>query len=200
MNVKMGTPTDRCGSHRNPTFMHAVLRALLSALGMAVACGLCAQTEPLPPIFAPRTRASPPPRPSTFVRSSVVSDRVRELVQAAAAHLLEEAKPFDGPTSAGGKLTIDTTTGALVMAPLVVRGQALKDSQVRPPEIQLYRFTPLMGDKHRRVAGGAVMPVYHAFLGDKEFQVDLSLLNLAGKGIDHNIDFSRVEIGFTLKW
>lgn len=180
--------------------MHAVVRVLLSALGVAFTCELRAQSEPLPPLFAPRPAAPAQPQPPVPERSSPVSDRVRELIQAAAARVLEDAKVFEAPAPAGRKLTLDTNTGAMVMAPVVVRGQALKESQVRPPEIQLYRFTPLSGDKHRRVAGGAVMPVYHTFIGDKEFQIDLSLLNLAGKGIDHNIDFSRVEIGFTFKW
>jgi hypothetical protein len=31
-------------------------------------------------------------------------------------------------------------------------------------------------------------------------QVDLSVLNLAGNGIDHNIDFTRVEIAVSFKW
>ena len=44
------------------------------------------------------------------------------------------------------------------------------------------------------------MPLYHTFIGQKELQLDFNVLNLGGKGVDHNIDFSRVELAFSMKW
>ena len=120
-------------------------------------------------------------------------------MQAAATRVLEDAAPFDAPIEPG-RISIDADTGAMVMAPVIVRSIPLRDSQVRRPTPRLYRFVPFGGDKFRRMAGGATAPLYHTFIGDKEFQIDLTVLNLAGKGIDHNIDFSRAEIAFTLKW
>jgi hypothetical protein len=163
---------------------------------------LRAQPAELPPIFAPRTalpatetrmRAVPP------AMASPVSERVRSLINAATTRVLEEAVVFDAPSPAGGTV-VDSRTGTAVMAPMIVRGEPLKDSQVRPPTLRLYHFVPFEGDKFRRVAGGATAALYQTFIGKKEMTVELSILNAAGNGIDHNIDFTRAELAFRFKW
>ena len=183
--------------------MQPVLRAALLALGsLLVLCPARGQPAELPPIFAPRpapdareTRASPTPRSATLP----VSNRVRSLITFATTRVLEDAVVFDSPV-APGETYVDSTTGMTVMAPVVVRGEALTDSQVRPPTLQLYRFVPFGGDSFRRVAGGATAALWQTFVGEKEMRLDLSILNLAGNGIDHNIDFSRVELAFRIKF
>jgi hypothetical protein len=183
--------------------MHAALRALpLVALGLCSFSSLRSQTTELPAIFAPKVpaeRARTPARAPSSIGTSPVSERVRSMMSAASARMLEKAVVFDPPTTTPG-VVVDESSGAMVMAPVVVRGQTLQDSQVRPPTPRLFHFTPLGGDKHRGVAGGVTMPLYHTFIGQKELQVDFNVVNGAGRGIDHGRDFTRAEIGFTLKW
>lgn len=183
--------------------MHAVMRALpLVALGLYSFSSLRAQTTELPAIFAPKVaaeRARAPARASSSVGTSPVSERVRSMMSAASAQLLEKAVVFDAPT-ATPDVVVDESSGAMVMAPVVVRGQALQASQVRLPTPRLFYFSPLGGDKDRGVAGGVTMPLYHTFIGQKELQVDFNVVNGAGRGIDHGRDFTRAEIGFSLKW
>ena len=183
--------------------MHAVLRTFpLVALGLVPIAALEAQTAELPAIFAPRAAAensSTPVRSTPRTGTAPVSERVRSLISAAAVRALEDVVVFEAPSSTRD-VVVDETTGAMVMAPVVVRGQTLQEKHVRPPTPRLFHFTRQGGDKHLRVAGKESMPLYHAFFGNKEFQADLNVLNLAGKGIDHNIDFSRVEIAFSIKW
>lgn len=180
--------------------MHAVMRApLLAALGLLPLTSIRAQSPERPPIFAPRpasTDAATVPR----VSASPLSDHVRLMINAAATRALEAVPVSDAPVATGGALVVDATTGAMVMAPVVVKGLTLRESQVRPPSLRLFHFEPLPGDKHRRVAGGVTAPLYHTFIGNKEFQADFNIVNLAGRGVDHQTDFTRVELAFTLKW
>jgi hypothetical protein len=183
--------------------MHLVLRAVPLAFGsLLIVFGGRAQPAELPAIFAPRP-SSISPRPfgvaAPRATPSAVSDRVRSLINTAATQTLDQAGASETSTATASTY-VDAATGATVMSPMIVRGQALQESQVRPPDLRLYYFTPLGGDKYRRIAGGATAALYHTYIGSKEFQVDLSILNAAGRGIDHNIDFTRAEIAFTLKW
>lgn len=178
--------------------MHPVLRVLSVMFGaLLVTVNGRAQPEARPAIFAPQREPAAPAAPHTPYPAA--SERVRFLISEAANHFLENVTLVDAPSTTAGT-TVDQSTGATVMAPVVVRGLALKESQLRPPPVRLYHFTPLGGDKYRRIAGGATAPLFHTFIGHKEFQADLNVLNCAGRGIDHNIDFTRVEIAFSLKW
>jgi hypothetical protein len=183
--------------------MHAVLHALPLALGSLMATVLPTSfAAELPPIFAPRSQT---PETESVVKSArrppalPVSSRVRSLITAASHRVLEEAVAFEAPVPADNTVVI-TTTGMMMMAPVVVRGQLLQESQVRPPSLELYRFVPESGDKHRRIAGGATASLYQTFFGRTEMRIELSILNAAGNGIDHNIDFTRAELAFRLKW
>ena len=120
-------------------------------------------------------------------------------MEMAAVRVLEAAVAFEVPVATGATY-VDESTGATVMAPMVVKGIALTDSQVRPPELRLLHFERASGDKHRRIAGGVTAPLYHTFIGQKELLIDFSILNGAGNGIDHQIDFVRAEIAFRFKW
>ena len=183
--------------------MHARLRVVfLVAAGLIFTSFAHAQpSAALPPIFEPR----PVPGSSVALTSgkhpsatTLVSERARLLMHAAADRMLENAEVFTAsPTT---RVAVDEATGITVMAPLVVKGTALSEAQVRPPQLQLMRFVPIGGDKYRRLAGGVTAPVYHTFIGNKELQVDFSILNGAGKGLDHQADFTRAEIAFRFKW
>ena len=183
--------------------MHAVLHALPLALGSLFATlGSRSLAAELPPIFAPRATLLESETSALRSRRATtlpVSDRVRSLINAASHRVLEEAVAFDSPVPTDNAVVI-STTGMMMMAPVVVRGQPLQESQVRAPSLELYRFVPEGGDKHRRIAGGATAPLYQAFFGGKELRIELSILNAAGNGIDHNIDFTRAELAFRLKW
>jgi hypothetical protein len=182
--------------------MHAVVRAVPLALGFFHAFSiLIAQPAELPAIFAPRV-ATPSPEPlvpKVRPARAPVSERARSLMEAAAVRVLEEAVAFDVPVTTGGTY-VDGSTGATVMAPVVVKGVTLTDSQVRPPDLRLLHFERAQGDKHRRIAGGVTAPLYQTFFGQKELLIDFSILNGAGNGLDHQIDFVRAEIAFRFKW
>ena len=183
--------------------MHAALRTLpLVALGLCSFSSLRSQTTELPAIFAPKVsaeRARMPARAPARVGTSPVSERVRSLISAASARVLDNAVVFNMPTTTPD-VVVDEASGAMVMAPVVVRGQSLQDSQVRPPTPRLFQFNPLGADQHRGVVGGVTMPLYHTFIGQKELQVDFNVVNGAGRGVDHGRDFTRAEIWFSLKW
>ena len=183
--------------------MHAALRTLpLVALGLCSLSSLRSQSTEWPAIFAPKASAERPRTPARAparVGTSPVSERVRSLISAASARVLENAVAFHAPKAAPAMI-VDEASGAMVMAPFVVRDQALQESQVRRPSPRLFHFNPFGGDEHRRVIGGVTMPLYHVFIGEKEFQVDFNVVNGAGRGVDHGRDFNRAEIGFSLKW
>lgn len=182
--------------------MHAVWRAVSVALGpmLAIPC-LRAQTAELPPIFAPR-EPEKAPAPVVYQRPTLLSERMRSLINAAAMKAMADGKMFEGPVVAadGDAPVFSTSGGVMMMRPMVVRGLTLRPKDVTRPDVELLHFTPFGGDDHRRIAGGATMPLYHAYVGSKELQVDFTVLNGAGKGVDHNRDFTRGEISFTLKW
>jgi hypothetical protein len=185
--------------------MHPVLRAVLLVFGsMFASLILRAQSAELPPIFAPRT-ATVSPRvelPATSAApSSSVSARARSLMQTAATRVLADAEVFDASSPGAVKeMFLDPASGTMVMAPMIVRAKLLQDSDVRPPTVRLFHWGPAEGDKYRRLAGGVTGPIYHTFIGNKEFQADFNILNGAGRGIDHGRDFTRVELSFTLKF
>jgi hypothetical protein len=184
--------------------MHAVLRAVPLALGLVFAAELRAQTAPVPAIFAPHVGKDAPAfdlRATWPASPSIVSDRVRSLVQAASVKVLAEAKAFEVIDVAHvNSLSVDVASGATRMRPMIVKARSMQDSDLRPPTLRLLHFAPLGGDKHRRIAGGVTAPLYQTMLGSKELQVDFNIANGAGRGVDHGRDFTRAEIAFTLKF
>ncbi len=180
--------------------MHAALRALLLALGpLLAASSVRAQPAELPPIFAPRpvapAIAAPVVRPA--VSGNGMSERMRALVT---ERILAGEKTFEAPvsaeTAASAVTTETTSSGALLMRRFVVRSIAPSTDEVRPPDLPLYHFAPA-GRVDRRTKGYTATLL--RFFGDRG-SVNLSVVNGAGNGIDHNIDFTRAEIGVSLRW
>jgi hypothetical protein len=182
--------------------MHAALRALPFAFGALHAATLGrAQPAELPPIFAPRETEpvrQKPPAATSFPRTSLASERMRAMINAAANRVLTEAAVFEAPGAppSGSALTVDAAT---VMAPVVVKAGTLKESDLRRPVVPTGRFS--LAEPARGIAGGVTMPLYHTydFMG-KELQIDFNILNGAGRGADHGRDFTRAEIAFRFKF
>jgi hypothetical protein len=180
--------------------MYAVLRAVPVALASLWA--VVPIRGQLPPIFAPNppsSAAKPPlysPPPAT---AAPVSQRVRTLINAAATRVLEEAAVFDAPRPADGAF-VDPATGVTVMTPMIVKGESLKEWEVRPPSLRLFHFSPRDVDKDRRLDSGYMATLYQTFIGNKEMRVEFSIVKGAGKGMDHNQDFTRAELGFSFRW
>ena len=63
---------------------------------------------------------------------------------------------------------------------------------ITPSSAATTRMTMPVSDAPRAL--NAVIP------GNAELTIELSILNAAGNGIDHNIDFTRVELAFRFKW
>lgn len=177
----------------------AVCAPLFALAAWSVAPGARGQAE-LPAIFAPRPAPAESEGPATAApppRSTLRSEHLRAAMHDAAQRVLENAAVFDAPR---GQVTIDPTSGVAVLTPVVVQGRSINEALLRPRTIELGRFRPVGGDKHRRMAGGVTAPLWRGFYRGKELQLNLSVFNLAGNGIDHNIDFARVELAFTIKW
>ena len=186
--------------------MSSVLRALPLALGSMLAVhSTRAQPAELPAIFAPRVASAPTATPTetpasvASVPSTLVSDRVRSMVTAAATHALAHAEVFEA-TVVTASDPVFVTKGTTMMAPMVVRSRTLRARDVLRPTVQLLRFERVGADLNRRLAGGVTGPLFHMKIGDREFQVDFSILNGAGRGLDHGRDFVRMELSFSLKF
>ena len=182
--------------------MHAVSRLLPLVFGavLAVAPSLRAQSAELPPIFAPRPVA--PVVAAPIVRRAASGDGMSERMRALVTErILAEEKTFEAPVSAeiaASAVTTETTAGgALLMRRFVVRSVAPSTDEVRPPDLPLYHFS-LADRVDRRVKPGYTATLLR-FFGDRG-SVNLSIVNGAGNGIDHNIDFTRAEIGVSLRW
>ena len=181
--------------------MPAVWRILPLVLGTMFATAVDrAQTAALPPIFAPRS-VEPAPLPARPPQPTLLSERMRSLINAAAMQAMAEGKFASGLVAGAetdGSQPV-TSGGVMMMRPMVVRALPLRERDVYRPEPELMHFTPTGADG-RRIAGGATMPLFHRYLRNAEVQVDFNVVNGAGKGVDHNRDFTRAEISFTFKW
>ncbi len=180
--------------------MIAVLRAPLLALGfLSAVLAIRAQPVELPPIFAPKPVVPPvgvgPVRPAPKAEGS---ERMRAQV---AERLLAEAKAFDAPAPATGpdagaeisnRVNAD---GALEMRRFVVRSLGPPREEVEPPPLPpLLRFWEVERAE-RRVKPGYSMALARFFGGE----LRLSVVNGAGLGLDHGRDFTRAEIGFSIR-
>ena len=177
--------------------MHAVLRVLPLAFGVVACAALCAaEGEPLPPIFAPKPY--PPAAPSRvwFERSGPLSP----LRQAMSDTILAAAKAISLPPTADALPTAPaamTSEGALLMPRFIVKSVPLsaRDVERPPPVLQLGRFGPMERVDRRRT--GLSMPIMS--LGEGK-SLELNVVNGAGFGMDHNLDFTRVELGFRFRF
>lgn len=178
--------------------MHAMLHALPLALSCAASAALrAAEMEPLPPIFAPKSMAAPT-TPSRAVERSVPPTALR---QAMTETILAAAKVVSSaPTTSETARTTPATVapdGTLLMPRFVVKSVAPPADEVerRSPVLQLGRFTPMERVDRRRNA--LSMPIMS--LGDGR-SLELNVVNGAGYGLDHNVDFTRVELGVRIRF
>jgi hypothetical protein len=176
--------------------MHAV-RALLLAFGFA-ACAVAraAEAEQLPPIFAPK----PAPAPARAPRPLDNSIPLTPLRQAMSETILAAAKAFPATPMAEpspAAPAVITSDGALLMPRFVVKSVPPSANEVerRPPIVQLGRFAPMERVDRRRT--GLSMSLMSFGEGGS---LELNVVNGAGFGLDHNIDFTRVELAFRFRF
>jgi hypothetical protein len=180
--------------------MHALLRAVPLALGsLSIVPALVAQSEERPGIFAPQAAPetkSQPGRQITVPRAPL-SDRVRQTMteQILASAKAVAAAPSGAPVPAAPATV--TADGALLMARFFVKSVPPPASEVerRPPLVELGRFIPMERVDRRRNA--LSMPIMS--FGDGR-SLELNVVNGAGYGLDHNVDFTRVELGIRIRF
>jgi hypothetical protein len=148
----------------------------------------------LPPIFAPLPIAKPAPAPRPQSTGSGISERVRlQLTE----RVLAEAKAFAVPDVVGsnvptaGPVNVD---GAIMMTPFTVKSLTLSRRDVEIQEEPLRRFVPV--SRVSRKANALSATLLRVMGGE----VKLNVVNGAGMGVDHAIDFTRVEIEFSYRW
>lgn len=178
-----------------PPALRVLPLAFLAAIGHA-------QSEPLPPIFAPRREPSRPAATAPVSRPPV-SDRVRSLLGHQSERVLAQARPFELPAiGASSRNDGPAMDGGTVYLPrYLVTERALRDEDliVRPPPIQLGSLTferlERMGDA--RMISGWTMNLLR-FGANRE--LNLNLIQASGRGADHHRDFIRGEIEFRIKF
>ena len=178
--------------------MHPVSRVVPFALGCAVFAALrAAESAPLPPIFAPK--ANPPKTQGPPVARSVPSTPLRQAMfeSILAAAKVFEATPRVASVTADFSPTMVSSDGVLLMQRFLVRAVVPPASEVerRPPVLELGRFSPMERVDRRR--NGLSMPIMS--FGDGK-SLELNVVNGAGYGADHNVDFVRVELGFRMRF
>lgn len=177
--------------------MHAVLRLLPLAFGVVAGASSAAEGEQLPPIFAPKPtlpRAAGPG--ALFERSGPLSP----LRQAMSETILAAANAIPLPPTADALPTAPaamTSGGALLMPRFIVKSVPLSARDVGrpPPVLPIGRFAPMERVDRRRT--GLSMPVMSFGAGKS---LELNVVNGAGFGMDHNLDFTRVELGFRFRF
>lgn len=188
--------------------MNLALRVPVSVAGLVWAnLPLCAQTTEPPPIFAPRMTApslSVPPATLEDSPPSLLSNRVRLLVNAASERVLATAKPFEitPPTtdvaSRADLLTTPPGAGAIMLPRYVVKSTALRREQVERPDLPPLRPHLVEREGRPGLVTGYTFPLWRSSGGSRE--LNLNLIDFAGRGVDHAKDFGRVEIEFKIKF
>lgn len=180
--------------------MSPALRALPFVLCLMLAVPtLRAQAAELPAIFAPQT-VTPEvalPAPSRPRVGSSMSDRMRLQMS---ERILADVRALEipaSPTSTASAAPVVTADGALLMKRFVVRSLAPRPDEVEPPAAPLLRFAPI-GRLERQVKAGYSAALLRFF--DGRGSLNLNVVNGAGKGMDHNNDFTRAEIELSIKW
>ena len=179
--------------------MYVVYRLLPAAVGaMIAALTADAQSEALPPIFAP---ASERPRPAAPVTAapSLLSDRSRALVASASSRLLADVKAFDAPSTGTdvAEPTILSDGRTVQMSPFVVKSTVLP--RVKAPVLPLYQFRGMGPDDtiDRRMIAGYTATLFRF---DDRRTLNLNILQAGGSGVDHGRDFVRIELAFKIRF
>ncbi len=181
--------------------MHPALRVLpLALVAIGAATPVVAQSLELPPIFAPRparTEESTVAAPTIGRSPAPVSDYLRKAITET---ILANAEAFSAPERPveDGPAVPPTysTEGALLMPRFVVKSKLPDRKEVKPPSVVLGRFAPMERYDRQRTAFSANLWASGDGLKTFEFNV----VNGAGYGLDHNVDFTRVELAFRMRF
>ncbi len=176
--------------------MHPALRALpLALVVIGPATTLVAQSPELPPIFAPRPARVEAPAAPTPRSAAPVSDYLRKAITET-VRANAEAFAAPPPAAEGTVAPTYSTEGALLMPRFVVKSKLPDRKEVKPPPVVVYRFTPMERLDRQRNAWSANLWAS----GDGLKTLELNVVNGAGFGLDHNTDFTRVELGFRVRF
>ena len=180
--------------------MHPALRVLPLALGaIGPAMPLAAQSSELPPIFAPRPARPEEPAPgvSPMARPAApVSDYLRKAITETVLANAEAFAAPPHPATEGTAAPTYSTEGALLMPRFVVKSKLPNRKEVKPPPLVLYRFASM--DRLDRMRSAFSADLWAS--GDGLKTLELNVVNGAGSGLDHNVDFTRVELAFRVRF
>ena len=190
-----GTRVRNRVSHDGP--MHAPLCLLRFGVGILLGWpAVFAQTDSRPAIFAPQREGHAPAASPKLL----LSERVRALVATASERVLAEAKAFDAPSNGlaeRGEPLVIPVGDTVRMPQYLVKARPLRREAVEPPEIPLLQFRPT-DREDRGLIGGVSTRLLRLFDGKGE--MNLNILQMAGRGNDHGRDFTRVELEFRFRW
>lgn len=181
--------------------MHSAMRVLpLALVAIGAATPLAAQSPELPPIFAPRAARVEAPTavaPAPARSAAPVSDYLRKAITET---VLANAEAFAAPpppaTEDGIAPPRYSMEGALLMPRFVVKSKLPDRKEVKPPPVLVYRFAPMERLDRQRNAWSANLWAS----GDGLKTLELNVVNGVGFGLDHNADFTRVELGFRVRF
>lgn len=188
--------------------MHLPLSVPRSVAGLiwADVVGRAQPTE-RPPIFAPQLATSSletTPSNSENSPPSRLSNRVRLLVNTASERVLAEAKPFEipmptsDPTPQAESLTVLPRTGPVMLPRYIVKSTALRRNEVERPDLPAVRPYIIEREGRPGMVTGYTFPLWRSDGGARE--LNLNLIDFAGRGADHAKDFGRVEIEFRIRF
>lgn len=180
--------------------MPPALRVLpLALVAIGPAMPLVAQSSELPPIFAPRPPRTEEPAPaarSVARPAAPVSDYLRRAItETVLANAEVFAVPPHPAAEEAGAPTY-SAEGALLMPRFVVKSKLPDRKEFKPPPVVLHRFAPMERLDRQRNAWSANLWAS----GDGLKTFELNVVNGAGYGLDHNVDFTRVELAFRVRF
>lgn len=179
--------------------MQTALRVLpLALFAIGAATPLAAQASELPPIFAPKLPRADEPAPAAPQGARPIAPVSDYLRKAITETVLANAAAFAAPPrpAAAEGAPAYSAEGALLMPRFVVRSKLPDRKEVKPPPVVLHRFARMERLDRQRSAFSANLWAS----GDGVRTVELNVVNGAGYGVDHNVDFTRVEIGFRMRF
>jgi len=188
--------------------MHLALSVPLSATALIWADVLLrAQPTERPPIFAPQLPTSTlETTPANYETSppSRLSGRVRMRVTIASERVLAAAKRFEipmptpDPTPQAESLTVVPRNGPLMLPRYIVKSTALRRNELERPDLPLVQPYIIEREGRPGMATGYTFPLWRSDGGTRE--LNLNLVDFAGRGADHAKDFGRAEIEFKIKF
>jgi len=188
--------------------MYLALRVPFSLAGLIwTDVSLRAHPAELPPIFNPRPAISSSfaaPTSTSAGPPSRLSNRVRLLLNTASERVLAEAKEFELPVpKVDPALQSDSSTMPSPAAPVMLPRYIVKSTA--PPRQEVHRpdlppLRPYVVDREGRpgMVTGYTFPVWRSKDGGSE--LNLNLIDFAGRGVNHAKEFGRAEIEFKIRF